>query len=119
MVRRSLGSQSQNPFVIILFCYCTTGTCCAPTQPMDLKDYLIPQAGKDWRTLLAGWLQVLPPSFTLWMVNRFGDLFVVLDDDSVHMLDVGVGSFKRLADSRSHFASLIGAGDNANHWLMI
>ena len=89
------------------------------SAPMDLKEYLIPQAGKDWRTLLSGWLPVLPPSFTLWMVNRFGDLFVVLDDETVHMLDVGVGSFKRLADSRSHFASLIGAGDNANHWLMI
>ena len=86
---------------------------------MDLKDYLIPQAGKDWRALLSGWLEVLPPSFTLWMVNRFGDLFVVLDDGSVCMLDVGVGSFKRLANSRSHFASLIDVGDNANHWLMI
>lgn len=39
---------------------------------MDVNDYLISQAGKDWRTLLSGWLEILPKSFTLWMVNRFG-----------------------------------------------
>lgn len=86
---------------------------------MDINDYLISQAGKDWRALLSGWSEVLPKSFTLWMVNRFGDLFVVLDDGSVHMLDVGVGSLKRLANNRGHFASLIDVGDNAHNWLMI
>ena len=86
---------------------------------MDINDFLIPQAGKDWRALLSGWFELLPPSFTLWMVNRFGDLFVVLDDDSVHMLDVGIGRLKRLASSRAHFATLLDVGDNANNWLMI
>lgn len=86
---------------------------------MDINDYLIPQPGKDWRTLLSGWFELLPASFTLWMVNRFGDLIVALDDGSVHMLDVGIGHCKRLADNRSHFASLIDVGDNANNWLMI
>lgn len=86
---------------------------------MDINDFLIPQAGKDWRALLCGWFELLPPSFTLWMVNRFGDLFVVLDDDSVHMLDVGIGRLKRLASSRAHFATLLDVGDNATDWLMI
>jgi hypothetical protein len=86
---------------------------------MDLNDYLIPQAGKDWKVLLSGWFELLPRSFTLWMVNRFGDLFVVLDDDAVHMLDVGIGTFKRLANNRNHFAALMDVGDNANNWLMI
>lgn len=86
---------------------------------MDLNDYLIPQAGKDWKALLSGWLEILPRSFTLWMVNRFGDLFVVLDDDSVLMLDVGIGRLKRLANSRGHFTALMDVGDNANNWLMI
>ena len=89
------------------------------SKSMDINDYLIPQAGKDWHELLSGWLEVLPKSFTLWMVNRFGDLFVVLDGDAVHMLDVGVGSFKRVANNRSHFAELIDVGDNATNWLMI
>lgn len=86
---------------------------------MDINRYLISQAGKDWRALLSDWYKILPASFTLWMVNRFGDLFVVLDDGAVHMLDVGIGRFKRLANNRDHFASLIDIGDNAKNWLMI
>ena len=86
---------------------------------MDINNYLISQAGKDWRALLSDWSKILPPSFTLWMVNRFGDLFVVLDDGAVHMLDVGIGRLKRLANDRSHFAALIDVGDNASNWLMI
>jgi len=85
---------------------------------MDLKDYLIDQAGKDWSRLLAG-CDALPPSFTLWLVNRFGDLFIALEDGSIHMLDVGVGTLKRLAESRDHFCDLLDEDDNANNWLMI
>jgi hypothetical protein len=86
---------------------------------VDINDYLIAQAGKDWPDLLSGWLHALPGSFTSWMVNRFGDFFTVYDDGSVHLLDVGIGQLRRLADSRDHFCSLIDVGDNANNWLMI
>jgi hypothetical protein len=86
---------------------------------VDINNYLIPLAGKDWRTLLSGWLGVLPRSFTLWLANRFGDLFVVYDDASVHMLDVGIGRIRRVADNRDHFMGLIDKGNNANEWLMI
>jgi hypothetical protein len=86
---------------------------------MNIQEYLIDQGGKDWGELLSGWLGVLPASFTVWLVNRFGDVFAVFEDGSVHMLDVGTGVIQRLADSRDDFATRIDAGDNANHWLMI
>jgi hypothetical protein len=86
---------------------------------MDINDYLIDQAGKDWQTLLQDWMPPLPSTFTLWLVNRFGDLFVVTDDDVVHMLDVGAGAFKRVADNRDHFAQLLDQDGNAHNWLMI
>jgi hypothetical protein len=86
---------------------------------MDINDYLIAQAGKDWAKLLSGWRDALPEDFTLWMVNRFGDVFIVHDDGSVHMLDVGAGRIERVANSRDHFCTLIDAGENANNWLMI
>jgi len=86
---------------------------------MNIHDYLIEKSGKDWSELLSGWLGVLPASFTVWLVNRFGDVFAVFEDGSVHMLDVGTGVMQRLADSRDDFAALIDAGDNANNWLMI
>jgi hypothetical protein len=70
---------------------------------MDIHDYLIDQAGKDWPALFEDWGSLFPRRFTLWLVNRFGDAFVVLDDESVHMLNVGIGQIKRVADSRDHF----------------
>jgi len=86
---------------------------------MDINDYLIDQVGKDWTALLRDWMPPLPSSFTLWLVNRFGDAFVVADDGSVHMLDVGAGTLTRLADNRSHFAELLDANGSADNWLVI
>ena len=86
---------------------------------MNIHDYLIDQQGKNWSELFSDWGSLVPHSFTLWLVNRFGDAFLALDDGSIHMLDVGGGSFKRVADSRDHFASLLDVEDNADNWLMI
>lgn len=87
---------------------------------MNINDYLIDQAGKEWGALLRDWVPPLPPSFTLWLVNRFGDAFVVMEEDSsVRMLDVGNGIFARVADSRSHFADLLDVDDHAANWLLL
>jgi hypothetical protein len=86
---------------------------------VDINEYLITQTRQNWPDLLSNWREALPENFTLWMVNRCGDLFSVREDGSVHMLDVGAGQLKRLADSRENSCSLIDVGDNANIWLMI
>jgi len=86
---------------------------------MDINDYLIDQKGIDWATLLRDWSPPLPQHFTLWLVNRFADAFVVFADGSVHMLDVGAGTLAKLADSRDDFANKLDQGENANVWLMI
>jgi hypothetical protein len=86
---------------------------------MDLNNYLIAQSGKNWSVLLGGWGALLPENFNLWLVNRFGDLFIVPPDKSVHWLDVGGCTIQRVAESRSEFATKLDEGDNANVWLMI
>lgn len=86
---------------------------------MNIADYLIDQRGHDWAELLAGWGSELPPGFTLWMVNRLGDLIMVMSDGSVFLLDVGAGSIRRLADSRDHFITLIAQVNHADEWLAI
>jgi hypothetical protein len=85
----------------------------------SVHDYLIDHAGFDWPQLLAGWARLLPSEFTVWLMNRFGDLFLVYPDGSVHLLDVGAGSVDRIADGRSDFLTRIDQDDNANQWLMI
>lgn len=86
---------------------------------MNLNDYLLATPGIDWSNVLRDWAPPLPGSFTVWFVNRLGDVFVVLEDGSVHMLDVGAGRLTRCAASRDDFATLIDVGDNADQWLAI
>ncbi len=86
---------------------------------MNVYDYLLEHSEVDWAAVLAPWRFLLPSNLTVWLVNRFGDLFIVLDDHSVRMLDVGGGTLERVADSRDHFYDLLDLDDNANQWLMI
>jgi hypothetical protein len=86
---------------------------------ISVADYLIDQGGIDWPEALASWSWKLPPEFTLWLVNRFADLFLVLPDGTVHLLDVGSGTLTKVAENRDDFSTKIDEDDNANQWLMI
>jgi len=86
---------------------------------ISVSDYLIDQDGIDWPKALASWSWLVPPEFTLWLVNRFADLFVVVPDGAVHMLDVGAGTLTKVAESRDHFCEKIDVGGSADEWLMI
>ncbi|MBS0265544.1 MAG: DUF1851 domain-containing protein [Planctomycetes bacterium] len=86
---------------------------------ISITDYLIDQEGIEWSKVWASWSWLLPSEFTLWLVNRFADLFLVLPDGTVHMLDVGAGTLMKVAESRDDFADQIDIDENANEWLMI
>jgi hypothetical protein len=86
---------------------------------MTLHDYTIDHRGIDWPSMLGDWSWLLPATLTVWTMNRFGDLFIVLDDGTVHMLDIGGGTLRKVADSRDDFTTKLDEGDNANQWLMI
>jgi hypothetical protein len=86
---------------------------------MNLSDYLIDQEGFDWPTIVADWNWLLPSSFTIWRVNRFGDLFFVPDDGSVQFLDIGAGTISLLAPDKEAFYSLVDEDNNADNWFLI
>ncbi len=86
---------------------------------MDVHDYLIDHSSFDWDHLFSGWEWLLPPEFTVWLMNRYGDLFLILPDGSVHMLDIGAGSLTKMAESKDEFCRKIDEDDNADYWLMI
>jgi hypothetical protein len=86
---------------------------------MNLPDYLIDQEGYEWSKIVADWSWLLPSSFTIWMVNRFGDLFLVPDDGSVQFLDIGAGTISVLAPNKEAFYSLVDKGNNADNWFLI
>ena len=85
----------------------------------SIDDYIIDHAEFDWLTLFDKWTWLLPNNFTVWIMNRFGDLFIVLEDGTIHMLDVGRGSLEKVAEHRDDFAQKVNIDDNVNDWLMI
>jgi hypothetical protein len=88
-------------------------------RAVDVDEYLIDQCGFNWQAMLTAWAEILPQTFTLWLVNRFGDVFIIAEDGSVHQLDVSGGTLHRVADTREQFAELADIPQNANNWLMI
>jgi len=86
---------------------------------INIKDYLIDQADLDWQKMLAEWGELLPATFSIWLVNCFGDLIIVVEDGAVYHVDVAGGTVSRVANNRDHFAELIDISQNANNWLMI
>jgi hypothetical protein len=85
---------------------------------MSIHNYLIDHRNLDWPSLLREWKWLVPGTFTVWMMNRFGDLFIVLEDGTIRMLDIGGGTLIKVADSRDEFAAKVDE-DNANQWFMI
>lgn len=84
-----------------------------------LADYTIDHSTLDWPGLLEHWAWLVSGEFKVWIMNRFGDLFIVRRDGTVHMLDVGRGSLNQLAASRDDCARLLDEPGNADGWLMI
>jgi hypothetical protein len=65
------------------------------------------------------WAWLVPERFTVWVVNRYAELFLVYPDGTVHWLATSTGELQKIADSRDDFADKIDQEDNANDWLMI
>lgn len=86
---------------------------------MNIRDYLLPSEGVRWETLLSFWVPPLPDRYTIWFVNRFGDVFATTADSTVLRLDLGSGTCREVAQSREHFARLLNIETNAQEWLRI
>ena len=86
---------------------------------MKIDDYLIVQQGKNWPRLLRDWMPPLPPQFTIWLVNRLGDVFAMTPTGAVLRLDIGSGTCTEVATSQQHFATQLNAPEAANLWLRI
>jgi len=86
---------------------------------MNLNNYLIDHNGFDWETLLKEWRWLLPPKFSVWLFTRAGDLFIELPEGSIHMLEVGAGELRRVAENREDARAKLEQPDVAADWLMI
>jgi hypothetical protein len=87
---------------------------------MNIADYLIDYQCFDWPNILADWSWLLPSEeFTLWLMNRYGDLFLITDNNEVYFLDVCGGTIEKIAENREDLCRLLDENDNSKYWLMI
>jgi hypothetical protein len=85
---------------------------------VNIDDYVIKDAGLDWPSLLEEWHWLLAPRSPVWLLTRVGDAFVEEPDGSIHMLDVGAGQLRKVAESREEAAARIQEPEAARDWLM-
>jgi len=86
---------------------------------MNIHDYLIEHDEFDWAALLEEWRWLLPAEFTVRLLTRAGDLFIELPDGSVHLLEVGAGELRRVADCHDDARSMLPRPEVAHDWLMM
>lgn len=86
---------------------------------MDIHDYLIEHRAFDWKKLFANWRWCLSGSFTVWLMNRFGDLFIEKDDGRIFCLRMEDGSLECLAQNKDDFYNKLDHAETANDWLLI
>jgi hypothetical protein len=87
---------------------------------MNIKDIIIETDNIDWNRILQhwSWLFVKGTTFNVWILTKFADLFVHMDDDSIWRLDTGAGTFDPIAKSKDEFSELIDSNDNFDFWFM-
>ena len=85
----------------------------------NLSNYLIDQTGLNWLELLSGWAPPLPTEFTVWMVNRFGDVLAVFEDGSINLLDVSSGKLSRVAENRDDLIEKVDTDNNVDNWFLM
>jgi hypothetical protein len=86
---------------------------------MNLEAYLIDHSRFVWRDLLDDWTWLVPSTASVWMMNRFAELVLILEDGSVSYLETSAGALRAIAADQEDFVVKIDQGDNANEWLMI
>ena len=84
---------------------------------MTVHDYLLDPDKPDWPTILAAWRPLLPYEFSIWLMNRFGDLFVVAADHSVSWVEVAAGTLTLVADNWQDFSRQMDEGTHLEAWL--
>ena len=86
---------------------------------MNVADYLIDHSGFVWADLLDDWKWLVPSTATVWLMNRFAELVLVLDDGTVAYLDTSTGALRTIARDREEFIVKIDQSNHADEWLMV
>src|SRR5438552_7886727 len=70
---------------------------------MNIKNYLIDHSRIVWADLLDDWRWLVPSTAKVWLMNRFAELVLLLDDGSVSYLETSGGKLRNIARDKTDF----------------
>jgi hypothetical protein len=86
---------------------------------MDIpQQYSLPVSRTDWAELLLDWQPLLPAHFSLWLLTKFGELFVEQEDGRVGMLQVSAFRYAVVAKSKTDFQEWLVDPDKMAEWFL-
>jgi hypothetical protein len=87
---------------------------------MKIEDITVNPEGIDWQSCLQHWSWLLKkmPEFNIWLVTKFGEIFVVADSGEVWFLSTSNASYEKVANSQQEFWSLLIDPEELNYYFM-
>ncbi len=87
---------------------------------MKLEDITISQEGIDWQNCLQHWNWLLKdnPEFNILLVTKFGEIFVINDDDEIWFISTSGSSYEKIADTKEEFYEFIDDLENVDFYFM-
>jgi hypothetical protein len=87
--------------------------------PLDIpQQYVLPVTRPDWAELLADWLPLLPSCYSLWLLTRFGEVFLIQQDGRVGMLQVSGFQYQVVAKDKTDFQEWLADPDKVAEWFL-
>lgn len=87
---------------------------------MKLEDMTIQHEGIEWQKCLQHWNWLLKenPEFNIWIVTKFGEIFVLNDDEEVWFISTAGSSYEKIANSKEEFFEFIDEQKNVDFYFM-
>lgn len=88
-------------------------------KPLDIpQQYVLPISRTDWADLLIDWQPLLPPGYSLWLLTKFGEVFVTQQDGRVGMLQVSGFQYHVVAKDKTDFQEWLADPDKMADWFL-
>ncbi|MFO1514066.1 MAG: DUF1851 domain-containing protein [Verrucomicrobiota bacterium] len=87
--------------------------------PLDIpQQYVLPVSRTDWAELLVDWQPLLSPGYSLWLLTKFGEVFVIQPDGKVGMLQVSGFQYQVVAKDKTDFLEWLADPDKMAEWFL-
>jgi hypothetical protein len=88
------------------------------TRPDIPERYILPVSRSDWTELLVDWQPLIPEQSSLWLLTKFGELFLCQPDGKIGMLQVSGFRYQIVAKDKTDFQEWLVDPDKMADWFL-